>query len=171
MRAMQLRPHSLTRFPAMPTRTSTYPTISIRASALIRSVVFLVSKKVRFPHRVTMIRGNHESRQITQVYGFYDECVRKYNSPDVWTMFTDLFDYLPLTGTATHHHSISHLRQPPLSGTTHNGHHPLPPRNHDHYSPQHLLPPLTTSAGGEPNLLPPRRTVAQPRHSGPRART
>jgi diadenosine tetraphosphatase ApaH/serine/threonine PP2A family protein phosphatase len=44
-----------------------------------------------------MIRGNHESRQITQVYGFYEECIRKYNTADVWTMFTDLFDYLPLT--------------------------------------------------------------------------
>lgn len=30
-------------------------------------------------------------------YGFYDECVRKYGNGNVWTMFTDLFDYLPLT--------------------------------------------------------------------------
>ena len=30
-------------------------------------------------------------------YGFYDECVRKYGSASVWKMFTDLFDYLPLT--------------------------------------------------------------------------
>ena len=32
------------------------------------------------------------------MYGFYDECLRKYASAAVWTYFTDLFDYLPLTG-------------------------------------------------------------------------
>ena len=63
----------------------------------METVSLLVCLKVRFPERVHILRGNHESRQITQVYGFFDECVRKYGSGNVWKMYTDLFDYLPLT--------------------------------------------------------------------------
>lgn len=63
----------------------------------VETVSLLVAIKVRFKDRVVILRGNHESRQITQVYGFYDECLRKYGNANVWKYFTDLFDYLPLT--------------------------------------------------------------------------
>lgn len=63
----------------------------------VKTISILICYKVRYRDRITMTRGNHETRQITQVYGFYDECLRLYGNAKVWKAFTDIFDYLPLT--------------------------------------------------------------------------
>ncbi|KAI8615301.1 Metallo-dependent phosphatase-like protein [Chytriomyces sp. MP71] len=62
----------------------------------VETILLLVCLKIRWPSRVTLVRGNHESRAVTQTYGFYAECMRKYGSSSVWAFITDFFDYLVL---------------------------------------------------------------------------
>uniref|UniRef100_A0A7S0F3P9 Serine/threonine-protein phosphatase n=1 Tax=Phaeocystis antarctica TaxID=33657 RepID=A0A7S0F3P9_9EUKA len=99
----------------------------------VETFLLLLALKVRYPDRITLIRGNHESRQITQVYGFYDECLRKYGNANVWKIFTDLFDYLPLSalvenellsvhgGLSPSIDTLDHIRQLPREEVPHEG--------------------------------------------------
>ena len=60
----------------------------------VETFEFLMALKVRYPAHITLLRGNHESRQITTVYGFYDEIIRKYGNANPWKYCTEVFDYL-----------------------------------------------------------------------------
>jgi len=63
----------------------------------VQTLMLLLSLKLKHRERITLLRGNHESRQITKTYGYYDECIRKYGTPNVWRMTTNLFDFLVLS--------------------------------------------------------------------------
>jgi len=40
----------------------------------VETVTLVVALKVRYRDRVVILRGNHESKEINKLYGFYDEC-------------------------------------------------------------------------------------------------
>ncbi|XP_074083542.1 serine/threonine-protein phosphatase 2A catalytic subunit beta isoform-like isoform X1 [Macrotis lagotis] len=100
----------------------------------VETMSFLLSLKVQYPESITLLRGNHESRGVSEMYGFYDECQKKYGNANVWKYFTDLFDYFPLTAlvgsrifcvhgglspsidTLDHIRSLDRIKEVPMSG-------------------------------------------------------
>ncbi|BFU22728.1 calcineurin catalytic subunit A, putative [Entamoeba histolytica HM-1:IMSS-B] len=58
-------------------------------------LITLLSMKVNNPSHVIMLRGNHESRNMTRSMGFMAECKMKY-SLTLYYQFCSLFDSLPL---------------------------------------------------------------------------
>lgn len=62
----------------------------------VETITYLFCLKVKHPELLTLLRGNHECRNTTTVYGFYDEINHKYGNSNVWRYFNDTFDFLPL---------------------------------------------------------------------------
>ncbi|KAH0785832.1 serine/threonine-protein phosphatase PP-X isozyme 2 [Histomonas meleagridis] len=62
----------------------------------VETFLLLLCLYVKYPSRMTLLRGNHEARQTTQAYGFYDECIQKFGNANVWKACTDLFDLFPI---------------------------------------------------------------------------
>ncbi|VEL14422.1 unnamed protein product [Protopolystoma xenopodis] len=61
----------------------------------LETIALLFCYKLKYPNRLFLLRGNHESGSITRIYGFYDECKRRF-SIRLWRTFIDTFNCMPL---------------------------------------------------------------------------
>ncbi|EAS06524.2 serine/threonine-protein phosphatase PP1 (macronuclear) [Tetrahymena thermophila SB210] len=66
-----------------------------RGKQSLETICLLLAYKIKFPENFFLLRGNHECSSINRIYGFYDECKRRYNIK-LWKIFTDCFNCLPV---------------------------------------------------------------------------
>ncbi|KAL6988252.1 protein-serine,threonine phosphatase [Sarracenia purpurea var. burkii] len=66
-----------------------------RGKQSIETICLLLAYKIKFPDNFFLLRGNHECASINRIYGFYDECKRRF-SVRLWRIFTDCFNCLPV---------------------------------------------------------------------------
>ena len=61
----------------------------------VETFTLLLCFKILYPDKFWMLRGNHETKDISQLYGFFDECSTVY-SIETYNKFVEVFDYIPI---------------------------------------------------------------------------
>jgi len=65
-----------------------------RGKQSLETICLLLAYKIKYPENFFILRGNHECASINRIYGFYDECKRRFGIK-LWKTFTDCFNCLP----------------------------------------------------------------------------
>ena len=60
-----------------------------------RVLLLLLAIKLNYPQKIILLRGNHESRSMTENFTFRQEVIDQYDE-EMYEVFMDLFDSMPL---------------------------------------------------------------------------
>lgn len=60
----------------------------------VNTFLLVASLKIKYPDRITLLRGSHEFREYTQSYGLYEEIIKKYGHNELFFIFNNTFDFL-----------------------------------------------------------------------------
>ncbi|ORZ13219.1 Metallo-dependent phosphatase-like protein [Absidia repens] len=66
-----------------------------RGKQSLETILLLLCYKLKYPSNFFLLRGNHETDNVSRVYGFYDECKRRTNTK-MWKTFVDVFNTMPI---------------------------------------------------------------------------
>lgn len=66
-----------------------------RGRQSLETICLLLAYKIKYPENFFLLRGNHECSTINRIYGFYDECKKRY-SIKLWKTFGECFNCLPV---------------------------------------------------------------------------
>ena len=69
-----------------------------RGKYSLETICLLLAYKIKFEENFFLLRGNHECASINRIYGFYDECKKRYNLK-IWKAFIDVFNCLPIAAS------------------------------------------------------------------------
>jgi len=66
-----------------------------RGKQSLETICLRFAYKIKYPENFFLLRGNHEASQISRIYGFYDDCKKRFNTK-MWKTFCGVFDMMPL---------------------------------------------------------------------------
>lgn len=80
-----------------------------RGEYSIEVLIYLFAMKINYPGNITLLRGNHESRAMTEHFTFREEVLEKYeDDEDLYELFLESFETMPLSANVNSDYLCMH---------------------------------------------------------------
>ncbi|CAI5449238.1 unnamed protein product [Caenorhabditis angaria] len=68
-----------------------------RGQFSVETILLLICIKMKYPENFILLRGNHETKLVNRIYGFYDDINKRFGTPRLYESFSDVFQVMPLS--------------------------------------------------------------------------